>query len=80
MSNYASPEDEYDTEDMICPGCNVLNPEMEWVDFGIGAYEYWGATGCDVQEVWVTKCCEEEPVEFRPEPDLDHIPASQVIG
>lgn len=63
--NYGEPEDQVD---MVCPGCDVINPECEWMDFGIGAYEYWGATGVDVQECWVTKCCEAEPVELRPEP------------
>lgn len=71
MNHYARQEDEFDTEDMICPGCNVLDPDMVWVDFGIGHYEYGGAPGCDVQECYVTKCCEADPVEFRPEPDTD---------
>ena len=71
MNHYAYSDDEFDVTDMICPGCRVLNPEMAWVDFGIGPYEYWGAPGCDVQECYVTKCCEADPVEFRPEPDTD---------
>jgi len=27
-------------------------------DFGIGPYEYWGATGVDKQERLVSECCE----------------------
>lgn len=64
-------------DDTICPGCNVLNPDCGWEDFGIGAYEYWGAPGVDVQMVWVTRCCETRPEPFRPEPD-DRIGESEV--
>lgn len=28
------------------------------MDFGIGHYEYWGATGVDVQLALVSNCCE----------------------
>lgn len=28
------------------------------VDMGIGAYEYWGATGFDSQPTRVSSCCE----------------------
>jgi|688.fasta_scaffold2595658_2 hypothetical protein len=58
---------------LICPGCAVIDPEMEWVDFGIGSYEYWGAPGVDVQWAWVTRCCEADPEPFWPEPNPDHI-------
>lgn len=33
--------------------CKVVN-----VDFGIGAYEYWGAKGNDVRIEAVSDCCE----------------------
>ena len=65
----------------ICSECN-RECEVEHVDFGIGAYEYWGATGYDSHEVEVSVCCEADFTDFdAPEdPTLDHIPASQVIG
>lgn len=37
--------------------------EGEWVDFGIGSYEYWGARGNDVQWHYVSKCCEGDVCE-----------------
>ena len=46
-----------------CPDCG--NP---LVDHGIGAYEFWGQRGRDVQ--WVCEVCEEAPppppLRFRP--------------
>jgi len=42
---------------MICPECGQECIGV-WVDFGIGAYEYWGATGFDSQKEFVTQCCE----------------------
>ena len=78
MNHYAHRDDEYSTEDMVCPGCDVINPDMEWVDFGIGPGEYWGAPFCDVQECYVTRCCEADPVEFRPEPNDDEIQEDEV--
>jgi hypothetical protein len=39
------------------------------VDFGIGAYEYWGAPGYDVRLADVSDCCEADCVDdFPPEP------------
>jgi hypothetical protein len=32
--------------------------EVIVVDFGIGAYEYWGATGYDSRPEAVSNCCE----------------------
>jgi hypothetical protein len=52
----------------ICPGCRALDPPCEWVELGVGAYEYWGATGFDSHLVWVTRCCEAVPEEFWPDP------------
>lgn len=60
------------------------------VDFGIGAYEYWGATGVDIRLSHVSDCCEAEfvddefpeppvgdeevPPEFRKEEKMDELP------
>jgi hypothetical protein len=38
--------------------CNVII-----IDFGIGAYEYWGATGIDSQIDAVSDCCEAPAVD-----------------
>jgi hypothetical protein len=41
--------------------CSVVR-----VDFGIGAYEYWGATGTDINPQDVSNCCEADvlfPIE-----------------
>lgn len=38
--------------------CNVMV-----IDFGIGAYEYWGATGIDSQPGAVSGCCEVPAVD-----------------
>ena len=53
--------------------CNVIS-----VDFGIGPYEYWGATGCHTDIQLVSNCCEadfdgEAPEEPFDEPDFDYI-------
>jgi hypothetical protein len=41
------------------------------IDEGIGAYEYWGATGVDIKPVLVSDCCGEEIVDELPEEDGD---------
>ena len=64
--------------DTICPDCNALDPQCDWIDFGIGPYEHWGAPGCDVQLVYVTTCCESEPEPFWPEPNDDEIQENEV--
>ena len=43
--------------DELCEGCGQP-AETSDVDFGIGAYEYWGAPGVDVNVQNVTDCCE----------------------
>lgn len=50
------------------------------VDFGIGAYEYWGAPGFDVQLAEVSDCCEADCVDDGPDdrprcmlPDCDRV-------
>ena len=63
----------------ICPACGVCDPEMTMVDFGIGAYEYWGAPGYHVDEHLVTRCCETEPEQFWPEPTDNLIPEHLVL-
>ena len=42
---------------LICESCE-RECTLITVDFGIGAYEYWGAPGIDVQLAEVTDCCE----------------------
>ncbi len=44
--------------------CNVIE-----VDFGIGAYEYWGAKGVDIQIEEVSDCCEADWTEEEPDED-----------
>lgn len=56
--------------------CDVIE-----VDFGIGPYEYWGATGCDVRIAPVSDCHECDFSEVDPtlvEPDEDEIHESDV--
>lgn len=54
--------------DTFCPGCGAIDPECNWEDFGIGAYEYWGFTGFDSHLEFVTRCCEAPPEKFWPDP------------
>lgn len=58
--------------------CNVIE-----VDFGIGAYEYWGATGVDVNICEVSDCCEADTQETPPslvEPNENEISENDVAG
>jgi len=41
----------------ICKACN-RECQVITVDFGIGAYEYWGAPGYDSRPEQVSDCCE----------------------
>ena len=45
--------------------CGECGKECEvlWEDVGIGAYEYWGQKGRDVQIVPFSDCCEGEVFE-----------------
>jgi hypothetical protein len=43
--------------------------DVDEIDEGIGAYEYWGATGVDVKMVEVSSCCGEEVLNEPPEED-----------
>lgn len=42
---------------VICKACEEECSVVE-LDFGIGAYEYWGAPGFDSQLHKVSNCCE----------------------
>ena len=54
---------------ILCKECN-RECKVITVDFGIGAYEYWGAPGVDVQLAEVSDCCEAdyEDTDFPEEP------------
>lgn len=54
-----------------CPACGE-ECTGAWLDFGIGAYEYWGAHGVDVQMAYVSPCCEAPLPE--PERESSFIP------
>jgi hypothetical protein len=45
--------------------CTICKKPTEVVkrDFGIGAYEFWGATGVDSCFMSVSKCCDGDCVE-----------------
>lgn len=46
----------------ICSRC--LEPcEVVVVDFGVGPYEFWGATGFDSRPEAVSNCCEAPAVD-----------------
>ncbi len=45
-----------------------------WVDFGIGQYEYWGASSHDIDWAWVSKCCDAELSEEGPIDDRGNEP------
>jgi hypothetical protein len=49
-----------------CSAC-LEECEAVTIDEGIGHYEYWGATGVDIQLVEVSDCCEEELLDELPE-------------
>jgi hypothetical protein len=42
---------------ILCRECN-RECRVVTVDFGIGSYEYWGATGYDSRLEQVSNCCE----------------------
>lgn len=48
----------------VTPLCAMCGQPAECVqrDFGIGAYEYWGSPGVDVNLQLVTECCEANEV------------------
>lgn len=68
----ASPNDD------LCSACGLPATDA-FMDFGIGAYEYWGAKGVDRDVQYVSTCCEAGLVKNTaskseaspPEPDYD---------
>lgn len=44
----------------IVGNCEECGKECtgQWVDFGIGPYEYWGARCVDTNYQYVSNCCE----------------------
>lgn len=64
--------------ELLCSACGEV-AEGTSVDFGIGAYEYWGQRGVDRNVQWVSRCCEATLLENTaskseaspPEPDYD---------
>lgn len=65
-----------------CTECGQECTVIE-VDFGIGAYEYWGATGYDSQICDVSDCCEADTQDTPPsliEPDPNLISESDIEG
>ena len=54
------PIDDYDYPDP--EWCEVCEEEVtpQKADWGIGAYEYWGAKGTHHKYVWVCPQCQEE--------------------
>ena len=51
--------------EVICSACGDIT-EGEFMDFGIGAYEYWGSKGFDRNVQWVSKCCEADLLDNTP--------------
>ena len=49
-----------------CSECKErIDPDTdcEFIDFGIGPYEFWGARGNDSCIQFVTKCCESHTID-----------------
>lgn len=81
MAYDLNSEDPY-AGDWWCVACGEPC-EVEEVDFGIGAYEYWGAPGFHTDIHPVSACCEADYQDFPPPgdaeaPDEDLIPEGQV--
>lgn len=51
-------------EEYICEACGQPCQPIV-VDFGIGAYEYWGARGNHRDEHEVSNCCEAELLDAK---------------
>jgi len=49
---------ELDDPEALWCGCCGQRAQGMSLDFGIGAYEYWGAKGYDRNICWVSECCE----------------------
>jgi hypothetical protein len=50
---------------LVCPECNEPC-QVTTVDNGIGAYEYWGASGYDSHPYPASNCCEAQIDEADP--------------
>ena len=42
------------------------------MDFGIGAYEFWGSPGVDTQLCYVSQCCEASEVPNTEESSIQY--------
>jgi hypothetical protein len=49
----------------FCQACGNID-SGHFADFGIGAYEYWGAKGVDRNVQWVSTCCDATLLENTP--------------
>lgn len=64
--------------ELLCKACGEV-ATGHFADFGIGAYEYWGAWGVDKDVQWVSTCCDATLLDNSPsrseasppEPDYD---------
>lgn len=60
--------------------------EGQFLDFGIGPYEFWGAKSCDIDIHWVSECCEADIYEDKEctvladEPEQDEGPDRRSDG
>ena len=62
--------------DDLCASCH-LPANGSFHDFGIGAYEYWGAKGVDTNVQYVSNCCEAGFVKNPPGyPEADNVSPS----
>jgi hypothetical protein len=66
---------------LTCSCCGRVC-DGEWVDLGIGHYEFWGQTGVDKNEQFVSDCCEamvlDDGTEYIPDrEDHDYDPAEE---
>ncbi len=46
----------------VCAECDQ-KAQYRLMYFGIGSYEFWGATGNHVEWAWASECCEAEEQE-----------------
>ena len=51
------PHKQYESAHGTCSDCKQ-SADFKLEDFGIGAYEYWGARGTHHDYQWVSTCCE----------------------
>ncbi len=58
------PADSRDPQD-LCASC-LMPADATTVDFGIGAYEYWGCKGVHRDIRTVSACCEDDLIDNSP--------------